>query len=1121
MVRLRDKPLTLTSILEAAGWRNQDELGRMTEQQKRQALADELSRITTLPKGVFYTWRLVSHGEEEPSRVLVTKLTDRELIGRGAVIAFLLQMGIRDEAGLKVDCDLESFRKTYIAEVMRHVSVTDVLQAGKWRTSVQLQTISEPAQRQILVDELSRISGLPKELFNTLDDYTLIGRGLATAFLLQMGLRDEASLGVTLDNDRNTLIVEVAGKCSYPFLQGCHNQQLVGLALEGAEGNWVLGSKLSTLRDRLRNRWSSLAEKEQEQVVGHLASVLGVAVLPQFAISARGGVGGEGQTGQEGADGGNGGDALNYAVNRSLATPGAGGVGGKGGKGGKGGPGGPGGSVIVHLIRGGTKPSVELKGGDPGDPGSGGLCGQPGKAGRGGTYDEGTGAEPERGGSVTAPQHKWVTVPGGGFAGPSVDGLKGDKGSAGTDGSAHLTDGTELYLTPADLLANTRVNQLVMMWQRLRAEWVAIDPESNPAAVAELKARMEWVEKLLKAVPQSSPVDFSLAAAVLPGLLSVKVNTSAGRNYFGFGPYDVPAVSVSVYRGYLKTTLAEGGPLEKLEKNFNNYFDALRKQTDALASFDLVRKEGSDRKTSVDTYRGKLITHIRNEKNDIARLERQRKTDQQRLVPKLAAFGQDVVKRHLYLSPETFFNCLSQLSFVQEEHPVGGRLMVASQVGTMINDALTKVETDAGELVSKSYLLQNIKAFSSPDLKSDFRTYESGFMDPKESYQALASYDKLKKLLAEFVDTVPGALEVTRNIQAHIELIDNRNHHIDLYNDLLRQLTEIASELRRLEIQIQIASDGEARKQPGLAAMTNFVYGLYESVKTDCLEALHLLYRAQCFWLLKPPSEFHEVIGSSPEAITFSQLSKANNKLTFSLVSDLSKLENRPSHFAGILVVLTPEKHPEIFSRLKIFLEAKFHLAPATKKSVGPATILTPTAAAFTGDTLPDPDVPNPFYGKANVRLKKVRAWMVGMYTTNGEHLVNIEHDGNEMFWCADNTAYPPRPLDLESLNEQPMKIQDVPMVSHAKVRKEFVYRSEGLKLDLAARTFQRGEHIETDGDLGYSPEAELGLPGKEGFAAIGPFTTWKIEVPSSNPGLDLSKLSAIVMEFDGTNQGF
>jgi hypothetical protein len=185
--------------------------------------------------------------------------------------------------------------------------------------------------------------------------------------------------------------------------------------------------------------------------------------------------------------------------------------------------------------------------------------------------------------------------------------------------------------------------------------------------------------------------------------------------------------------------------------------------------------------------------------------------------------------------------------------------------------------------------------------------------------------------------------------------------------------------------------------------------------------------------------------------------------------------------------------------------------------------VLEPTEAAFTGDTFPEENVRNPFYGRSNVRLTKVRAWMVGMTTQNKKiHMVNIQHCGHEILYLRDNTPYPARMDDGDS--GAPLTINNVPRVAHASVSKTFIYGSAGLALDLAKDTFFKGKlrgiSGAQDGDLNYSQNAELGLPGEKEYAAIGPFATWQLEVPTST-NADFSQMNAIVMEFDGFCEGF
>jgi EAL domain-containing protein (putative c-di-GMP-specific phosphodiesterase class I) len=581
-------------------------------------------------------------------------------------------------------------------------------------TEEQAAAMAPGDQRQALVNQLSRITHRPADSLSGLRDYDLIGRGAAIAFLLQMGIVNE-DLGIdwSLDNYRNTLIVETAGLGYDGALQGLTDQQLVRLALEHAGDRWRLGPRLTALRDQVLR----LAKKDEEDILADLPSILGLPAKDGFSISAGGGAGGEGQQGQQGADGGDGGPGWSYTDASRFATAGGdGGQGGNGGKGGKGGPGGKGGSVIVHLIAGGLQPSVNNKGGDAGLPGQGGPRGEPGAPGLGGAdleFEHGRG-------------WVWPRKPSGKPGQRGEVGQTGDPGSRGADGAQQLSNGS---LTPESLVANTRVSQLVMMWQRVRAEYVATDPAGSPATMKDLVSRVDWVATRLKAIPQSSP-DFPLTAAVLPGILSTQVAARAGLDYFGFGPFDVPAGSIALYREWLKNALAA---LEKLEGDFTRYFEALHNETDATAAFGAAAAKAADRKKALEDYRSALkakITHELEKIQEFEGKEGKRTKDRQVVKGKLTKFS-DEVDKAFGLTPETFLNCLSQLSFTSPENAMGAGIMVASQFGTVVNEGVNHILSDSKELVKKSWVLENINQFDSPDLLADVtQVLEEASIDP-------------------------------------------------------------------------------------------------------------------------------------------------------------------------------------------------------------------------------------------------------------------------------------------------------------------------------------------------------------------------------------------------------
>jgi hypothetical protein len=110
--------------------------------------------------------------------------------------------------------------------------IRGVLLAGKFQSQHQLNTMSPDDMRNTLIFEIARRSRQTNlQLF---DNDTLAGMGAVLVFLLTARIRDDAALkGMTSDDMRNTLIVELGGQTgmSGPELQAMSNIELVKLGL--------------------------------------------------------------------------------------------------------------------------------------------------------------------------------------------------------------------------------------------------------------------------------------------------------------------------------------------------------------------------------------------------------------------------------------------------------------------------------------------------------------------------------------------------------------------------------------------------------------------------------------------------------------------------------------------------------------------------------------------------------------------------------------------------------------------------------------------------------------------------------------------------------------------------
>jgi hypothetical protein len=114
---------------------------------------------------------------------------------------------------------------------MSSTLIRGVLLAGRFRTQRQLNTMSPDDQRNTLIVELAGRSNQAN--FQSLDDDTLAGAGAVLVFLREARIRDDRGLkAMTIDDMRNTLIVEIGAQTGIGReLQGLSNLALVHIGL--------------------------------------------------------------------------------------------------------------------------------------------------------------------------------------------------------------------------------------------------------------------------------------------------------------------------------------------------------------------------------------------------------------------------------------------------------------------------------------------------------------------------------------------------------------------------------------------------------------------------------------------------------------------------------------------------------------------------------------------------------------------------------------------------------------------------------------------------------------------------------------------------------------------------
>jgi tRNA A37 N6-isopentenylltransferase MiaA len=183
-------------------------------------------------------------------------LDDVTLAGTGAVLVFLREARRRTDPQIKTMTD-DDMRNTTIVEMgtqtgrgrelqglsnmdlarlalgPEHSFIRGVLLAGKFRSQLELNTMSPEDQRNTLIVELAGRTRQPVSYYQSLDDAALAGTGAVLVFLREANRRTDQQIKTMTDDDmRNTTIVEMAAQSGFGReLQGLSNMDLALMAL--------------------------------------------------------------------------------------------------------------------------------------------------------------------------------------------------------------------------------------------------------------------------------------------------------------------------------------------------------------------------------------------------------------------------------------------------------------------------------------------------------------------------------------------------------------------------------------------------------------------------------------------------------------------------------------------------------------------------------------------------------------------------------------------------------------------------------------------------------------------------------------------------------------------------
>lgn len=872
------------------------------------------------------------------------------------------------------------------------------------------------------------------------------------------------------------------------------------------------------------------------------AANLSDALAPGTTLTllADGGNGQNGQDAQTGQDGGNGGYGQpNYATPIASWPPwpaprptpgGSGGSGGGGGNGGAGGTGGTAGSISIATLDA-TTVSISLgaQGGTGGTGGAGGAGGNGGNAGSNGegASGGGSGGSAANGGNggtggVGGPSGaiNWFGfTPASTNVGGGSGGSGGNYGGAGNPGSPG-GGGAENGSTPGQsaggaagqagalgsynysiLALNTSSLQCSMMLQKANLNYLSADPSGNPAGFTSAAALYNWLQSLIYPIVQSgsgAPPGNNFSAADLGVLLDVYSQAQALANqlvlrqdFFG-NPFSyVPRVAYDVQQTILNEMLTA---FQGLETGYIAFLTALE---NSQATYDQIVAQESATNTQITNTQAHLTTISEAAQGLVGTLNQQLSETLSAITvmdQKIATYNQDLVQQAI------INGCLNATIDVMKlvcqalTGAVTGNAagFVAKLAGQATNAALQQGMTAAGKslgndtdiITSVQVLLQDIETLAQVYAQNPNSvtagTYKLLAADETALQQQLSTYTSV------LPDTADGQAALD-SINHFLNLAQQRNVNVVQYNSDLSQYVSLTSTLAKLKAQLAAVQNLPTNSNAGLPWIVSFMSQLYHTVRGEVLYQMYLTSRALGYWGLDPgTSALSAFIGlSDPAGITYSTLSGANTQLLAAFNQALENfgtgtLTSFPAtgQQQGIMVQLSQAQYPAEFAALVTKTTSSNNAGYIYTVSV-PVPVVTQSTPASG----------SPFADWANVRISTARPWIVGATTTSGNLTVSITHNGGEAFADPSN--------NLTWFTHEPITATF-----------EFEISNSAILRDAD------GFGVVQSGSGGYYNTAD--------FAPPGPFAMWTVTIdPDQNPGLDVSGVTEINLEFRGAGYSF
>ncbi|MFJ7904254.1 hypothetical protein ACIQ6V_27850 [Streptomyces sp. NPDC096198] len=676
-----------------------------------------------------------------------------------------------------------------------------------------------------------------------------------------------------------------------------------------------------------------------------------------------------------------------------------------------------------------------------------------------------------------------IHVGGGAYGAYGTGTPSGKNGAKGSDGTRDviligLSDDLEdphLNFSPFIL---THPSQCARLLEVIRLRYVTLDPVQDKQGVSDLAnllTRLEARTRLFSKLDENSSLARHYAAqersvgavGAVAQLRAVNTQCKAllsqlksGLDVYGYDPQWTPLGSFDFYNSLLGQLITN---FSAIEKSNQSYFDDLKQNKASMESIKAARQQSETAQKRAENE-VKLITRSLDViDHNIAVCETDLPALKSDLVNKLKQFAEDVRTQHS-IDVDQLLSALSMVAFAPQS-----KFMMLTQLADVVYHNASSLATDAGVNVNRAYLVSEIKAIGPriEDLKEGYKSLDNGVLqaDDPQAGKLVVEESKFRATFDALKNTFSRVKEVEDAFTAYIEKILDRNTQILLYNANVLLAARDFEEIKSAQKRISELNDNALNTvmKPDLPDLVSFVSQLYYRSREQIMRTLDLTARAYRMWALSDRDLIAETFaGTQVSTIGEAALRVASNTVLSAYRDAVQNFGTNSSRF------------PALPGSQGITVKATGLQVNLFKKS----RIIT--FRPMTVDARTEHSA-SPFAGMANVRVGKVRVWMKGAKTKDNRLQIRIRHAGDEEIVSAGNQVY---------------------RFIHEPIDKNFTYYLDSEKI------FEEAD---------FEPEQ-----GSDKYAAVGPFTSWHIEVrPSDNDGLDMSGVTEVSLEFHGTNYSF